>query len=136
MALKFSVRLAEEAAMSLIKIPEEKSGCEEETSNRKVGLLSNFLSGRSPRDSQIKGQVTDTNTSSRDIGPHGVCSKSNQLKGHGNRQKGGNIIFLEGHTEELERISGRVKTKLKREKEGAFRGGNVRLCFHTLQEPQ
>lgn len=32
MALKFSIRLAEEAAMSLIKIPEEKSGCEEETS--------------------------------------------------------------------------------------------------------
>lgn len=54
MALKFSIRLAEEAAMSLIKIPEEKSGCEEETSNRKVGLLSNFLSGRSPKDNQIK----------------------------------------------------------------------------------
>lgn len=54
MALKFSVRLAEEAALSLIKIPEEKSGCEEETSNRKVGLLSNFLNGRSPRDNQTK----------------------------------------------------------------------------------
>lgn len=54
MALKFSVRLAEEVVMSLIKTPEEKSGCDEETSSRKVGLLSNFLSGRSPRDSQIK----------------------------------------------------------------------------------
>lgn len=54
MTLKFSVRLAEEAAMSLIKTPEEKSGCEEETRSRKVGLLSSCLSGRSPRDSQIK----------------------------------------------------------------------------------
>lgn len=71
------------------------------------------------------------------MGPRGVGSKSRQLKGHGNRQRGVNIIFLEGHTEELERISGRVKTKLRREKkEGAFRGGNVRLCFHTLQEPR
>lgn len=62
-------------------------------------------------------------------------SKSRQLKGHGNGQRGVNIIFLEGHTEELERISGRIKAKLRREKEGAFRGGNVRLCFHALQEP-
>lgn len=50
---------------------------------------------------------------------------------------GVNIIFLEGQTEELERLSGIIKTKVRREKtEGTFREGNVRLCFQTLQEPR
>ena len=35
-------RLVEEAVMSLIQTPEKKSGCEEETSSRNVGLLQTF----------------------------------------------------------------------------------------------
>lgn len=54
MALKLSIRLAEEMTMSLIKVLEEKSGYKQETRNGNMGLFSDFLSGRSLRDNQTK----------------------------------------------------------------------------------